>query len=97
MRRAGLTQTRVLEEAERMAGELGLSQLTLAGLAERLGVRQPSLYMSTSTAWTAYSADCRHFARCACRWRGSTARTRSAAPPGRSGPAFVLLPPTTPA
>jgi AcrR family transcriptional regulator len=44
MRRAGLTQTSVLEEAERLADEVGLSQLTLAALATRLGVRQPSLY-----------------------------------------------------
>ena len=44
MPRAGLTQTRVLEEAERLADEVGLSQLTLAALAARLGVRQPSLY-----------------------------------------------------
>jgi AcrR family transcriptional regulator len=44
MPRAGLTQTRVLEDAERLADEVGLSQLTLAALAARLGVRQPSLY-----------------------------------------------------
>jgi AcrR family transcriptional regulator len=44
MPRAGLSETRVLEEAERMADEVGLSQLTLAALAARLGVRQPSLY-----------------------------------------------------
>jgi hypothetical protein len=34
----------VVEEAERMADEAGLSQLTLVALAGRLGVRQPSLY-----------------------------------------------------
>jgi AcrR family transcriptional regulator len=44
MPRAGLTETRVLEDAERLADEVGLSQLTLAALAARLGVRQPSLY-----------------------------------------------------
>ncbi|MGO9558908.1 MAG: TetR family transcriptional regulator, partial [Acidimicrobiales bacterium] len=44
MPRAGLSETRVLEDAERMADEVGLSQLTLAALAARLGVRQPSLY-----------------------------------------------------
>jgi AcrR family transcriptional regulator len=44
MPRAGLTETRVVEEAERLADEVGLSNLTLAALAERLGVRQPSLY-----------------------------------------------------
>jgi AcrR family transcriptional regulator len=34
----------VVDEAELIADEVGLSQLTLAVLAERLGVRQPSLY-----------------------------------------------------
>lgn len=34
----------MVEEAERMADEVGLDRLTLAALAERLGVRQPSLY-----------------------------------------------------
>ncbi len=44
MPRAGLTEIRVVEEGERIADEVGLSGLTLAALAERLGVRQPSLY-----------------------------------------------------
>jgi AcrR family transcriptional regulator len=34
----------VIEEAGRMADEAGLPQITLAALASRLGVRQPSLY-----------------------------------------------------
>jgi AcrR family transcriptional regulator len=34
----------VIDEAERVADEVGLSNLTLAVLAHRLGVRQPSLY-----------------------------------------------------
>ncbi|MGH9125275.1 MAG: WHG domain-containing protein [Acidimicrobiales bacterium] len=34
----------MIEEAEQMADQVGLSNLTLAALAERLGVRQPSLY-----------------------------------------------------
>jgi len=42
--RAGLTEARVVDEAEQIADELGLSRLTLAALAKRLGVRQPSLY-----------------------------------------------------
>lgn len=42
--RAGLTASRVVEEGERMADEVGLERLTLAALAVRLGVRQPSLY-----------------------------------------------------
>ncbi|MEA9987022.1 WHG domain-containing protein [Subtercola sp. RTI3] len=44
MPRAGLTRDRVVEEAAVMADEVGLSQLTLAALAVRVGVRQPSLY-----------------------------------------------------
>ena len=44
MPRVGLTRDRVVEEAAAMVAELGLAQLTLAGLAGRLGVKQPSLY-----------------------------------------------------
>lgn len=44
MPRAGLTRDRVADEAAVMADEVGLNKLTLAALAERLGVRQPSLY-----------------------------------------------------
>ncbi len=44
MTRIGLTEDRVVDEAERIADEVGLSRLTLTALAERLGVRQPSLY-----------------------------------------------------
>lgn len=44
MPRSGLSQDRVVLEAERIADEVGLPKLTLAALAERLGVRQPSLY-----------------------------------------------------
>ena len=44
MPRAGLNKNRVVDEAEHLADEVGLSRLTLAALAERLGVRQPSLY-----------------------------------------------------
>jgi AcrR family transcriptional regulator len=42
--RAGLTQVRVVEEAEALADEVGEAQLSLAVIAERLGVRVPSLY-----------------------------------------------------
>jgi len=42
--RAGLSEERVVDEAEHLADEVGLTRLTLAALAERLGVRQPSLY-----------------------------------------------------
>ena len=44
MARAGLSEERVVDEAEHLADEVGLTRLTLAALAERLGVRQPSLY-----------------------------------------------------
>ncbi len=44
MPRAGLTTDRVVSAAGDLADENGWSQLTLASLAARLGVRQPSLY-----------------------------------------------------
>ena len=44
MPRVGLTEAIVVEEAERMVDEVGPAGLTLTALAERLGVRQPSLY-----------------------------------------------------
>jgi AcrR family transcriptional regulator len=42
--RAGLTTSRVVEEAEKVADEHGFENLTLAAVAPRLGVRMPSLY-----------------------------------------------------
>jgi AcrR family transcriptional regulator len=42
--RAGLNTDRVVTAAMELADEVGLDKLTLAGLAVRLGVRQPSLY-----------------------------------------------------
>lgn len=44
MPRAGLSELVVIEEAESLIDEVGLSRLTLVELAARLGVRQPSLY-----------------------------------------------------
>ncbi len=44
MPRAGLTPERVIDEAQALSDEVGLDALTLAALASRLGVRQPSLY-----------------------------------------------------
>lgn len=44
MPRAGLTTLRVVQEAEDVADEVGLTNLTLAAVAARLGVRLPSLY-----------------------------------------------------
>lgn len=42
--RAGLDQTKVVEEAARLVDYEGVEQLSLKRLAERLGVRSPSLY-----------------------------------------------------
>jgi AcrR family transcriptional regulator len=42
--RAKLTRDSVVEAAAIMADEVGLNSLTLSALAERLGVKQPSLY-----------------------------------------------------
>jgi AcrR family transcriptional regulator len=42
--RVGLDQATVVEAAVRLVDEEGLEQLTLGRLAERLGVRTPSLY-----------------------------------------------------
>jgi AcrR family transcriptional regulator len=42
--RAGLNTDRVVAAAAELADEVGPGQLTLAALAARLGVRQPSLY-----------------------------------------------------
>lgn len=44
MARAGLTRTVVVAEAARVADEVGLDRLTLAAVAQRLGVALPSLY-----------------------------------------------------
>lgn len=44
MPRAGLSRGAVVAGAAALADERGLDQLTLAALAERLGVRLPSLY-----------------------------------------------------
>lgn len=44
MPRAGLTPQRVVDEAARVADEVGWERLTLAAVAGRLGVRLPSLY-----------------------------------------------------
>jgi AcrR family transcriptional regulator len=44
MPRAGLSPQRVVETSADLADEMGLDRLTLAAVAQRLGVRQPSLY-----------------------------------------------------
>jgi AcrR family transcriptional regulator len=50
MPRAGLSTDRVVAEAAELADEVGLDQLTLAALAARLGVRQPSLYKHVASS-----------------------------------------------
>src|SRR6266705_5230572 len=42
--RVGLDQATVVEAAAKLVDEEGIEQLTLGRLAERLGVRTPSLY-----------------------------------------------------
>ncbi len=42
--RAGLDRAAVVEEAARLVDEEGIEQLSLGRLAERLGIRAPSLY-----------------------------------------------------
>jgi AcrR family transcriptional regulator len=42
--RAGLSPDRVVEEAAALAAEVGMEALTLAAVANRVGVRAPSLY-----------------------------------------------------
>jgi AcrR family transcriptional regulator len=44
MPRSGLTTLRVVQEAEVVADEVGLANVTLMSVAQRLGVRTPSLY-----------------------------------------------------
>lgn len=44
MTRAGLTSSRVVAAGAALADEVGFSSLTMALLAERVGVRTPSLY-----------------------------------------------------
>jgi AcrR family transcriptional regulator len=48
--RAGLNTDRVVTEAAELADEVGLDMLTLAALAARLGVRQPSLYKHVASS-----------------------------------------------
>ena len=44
MPRAGLTRAVIAADAAELADEIGWDQLTLAAVAARFGVRQPSLY-----------------------------------------------------
>lgn len=48
MPRVGLTSQRVVEEAAAVADEVGLDRLTLAAVAQRVGVALPSLYKHVS-------------------------------------------------
>jgi AcrR family transcriptional regulator len=44
MARAGLTSTLVISQAGDLADEVGFDNLTISALAQRLGVKQPTLY-----------------------------------------------------
>jgi len=44
MPRVGLTHLRVISEARQLSEEIGLDQLTMTAVAQRLGVKLPSLY-----------------------------------------------------
>lgn len=44
MPRAGLDASKVIAEAEALANEVGIERVSLAAIAERLGVKVPSLY-----------------------------------------------------
>ncbi len=78
MPRAGLTPGRVLEEAELLADEVGLAQLTLARVADRLGVRMPSLYKHVESLGHVQ-------AELGVRARHQLARALATASVGRSG------------
>ncbi len=83
MPRAGLNPSRVIHEAEQLADEVGLAKLTLAGLATRLGIRQPSLYKHLE------SLDALH-AGIAIRAKYELADTVARAAVGRSRSAAVI-------
>lgn len=55
MPRAGLNTAEVVAAGARMADEVGIAAVTLAALAERLGVRPPALYKHVDSV-----ADLRH-------------------------------------
>ena len=44
MPRVGLTHLRVISEARQLSEEIGLDQLTMTAVAQRLGIKLPSLY-----------------------------------------------------
>ena len=82
---AGLSRDVVVSRAAAVADEVGLERLTLAAVAERLGVLLPSLYKHVS----GLDALRVHLAAAACR---ELAADLAAATVGRSGPdALVRL------
>lgn len=83
MPRAGLSPERVIAEAELLADEVGLPDLTLSGLADRLGVRMPSLYRHIDGLAALHRA-------LAIRARLELAAVLARATAGRSGPGAVL-------
>ncbi|EXG79754.1 TetR/AcrR family transcriptional regulator [Cryptosporangium arvum] len=83
MPRAGLTPAVVVAEAARLADEVGLDKLTLAVVAQRLGVALPSLYKHVK----GLDALRGHIAALAA---GELADALSEAAVGRSGPDALL-------
>lgn len=83
MPRAGLSTQRVVLEAAAVADELGLEHLTLAAVAQRLGVRLPSLYKHVD----GIDALRRHLAVLAARSLGEALITAAV---GRAGPDAVV-------
>lgn len=83
MPRAGLSPLRVVEEAEDLADEVGAANVTLAAVAERLGVKLPSIYKHVAGADALRQ-------RMAARAKGELAAVLARATVGRSGEEAVL-------
>lgn len=83
MARAGLTSLRVVEEAEALADEVGLGQLSFAALAGRLTVRVPSLYKHVTSLDAVRQA-------ISVRAKGDLADTLARAAAGRAGNAALV-------
>lgn len=83
MPRVGLNTDRVIEEAEAVVDEMGLSKLTLSLIATRLGVQTPSLYKHV-TGMPALQGEV------AVRAKNELAATLARASVGRSGADAIL-------
>ena len=81
MPRAGLNQQAVVAHAAAVADETGLERLTLAAVAERAGVRLPSLYKHVAGLDALHS----HLAAAACAELAAELRAELAAQPRADG------------